>query len=187
MRKMCQAELNALTDLTPLSGKEIAVAGVITSVTPLTTKDGRRYARFVLEDYNSQHEFTLFSTDYSKHGMLIELNNFLYIRGRVQPRPYKEPAELEFKIVSIQHLADVADSISSIRIDMDICEVSPTYTNMLIEQAAKNKGNALLYFNIYDSANDVRIKLRSKQYRVAPTVEFMDFLDGNNINYSINI
>ena len=66
MRKMCQAELNALTDLTPLSGKEIAVAGVITSVTPLTTKDGRRYARFVLEDYNSQHEFTLFSTDYSK-------------------------------------------------------------------------------------------------------------------------
>ena len=187
MRKMCQAELNALTDLTPLSGKEIAVAGVITSVTPLTTKDGRRYARFVLEDYNSQHEFTLFSSDYSKHGMLIELNNFLYIRGRVQPRPYKEPAELEFKIVSIQHLADVADSISSIRIDMDICEVSPTYTNMLIEQAAKNKGNALLYFNIYDSANDVRIKLRSKQYRVAPTVEFMDFLDGNNINYSINI
>ena len=187
MRKMCQAELNALTDLTPLSGKEIAVAGVITSVTPLTTKDGRRYARFVLEDYNSQHEFTLFSTDYSKHGMLIELNNFIYIRGRVQPRPYKEPAELEFKIVSIQHLADVADSISSIRIDMDICDVSPTYTNMLIEQVAKNKGNALLYFNIYDSANDVRIRLRSKQYRVAPTVDFMDFLDGNNINYSINI
>ena len=187
MRKMCQAELNALTDLTPLSGKEIAVAGVITSVTPLTTKDGRRYARFVLEDYNSQHEFTLFSTDYSKHGMLIELNNFIYIRGRVQPRPYKEPAELEFKIVSIQHLADVADSIASIRIDMDICDVSPTYTNMLIEQAAKNKGNALLYFNIYDSANDVRIRLRSKQYRVAPTVDFMDFLDGNNINYSINI
>ena len=49
MRKMCQAELGELNDLTQFNGKEIAVGGVITSVTPLTTKDGRRYARFVLE------------------------------------------------------------------------------------------------------------------------------------------
>ena len=187
MRKMCQAELGELNDLTQFNGKEIAVGGVITSVTLLTTKDGRRYARFVLEDYNTQHEFTLFSTDFSKYGLLIELNNFLYIRGRVQPRPYKEPAELEFKIVSIQHLADVADSISSIRIDLDIHDVCSVNTEMFIEQVEKSKGNSSLCFNIYDPTMDVRIKLRSKQYRVAPTVEFMEFLENNNFNYSINI
>ena len=187
MRKMCQAELGALTDLTPLNGKEISIAGVVTSVTPLTTKDGRRYGRFVLEDYNSQHEFTLFSKDYEKFGLLIEQDNFLYIRGRVQPRPYKEPAELEFKITSIQQLADVADSISSIRIDLNIGDISNSLTNLLMEQASKNEGTAQLIFNIYDPTEDVRIKLNSRRYRVAPTVEFMDFLDENEIYYTINI
>ena len=161
--------------------------GDVTSVTPLTTKDGRRYGRFVLEDYSSQHEFTLFSKDYEKYGLLIEQDNFLYIRGRVQTRPYKEPAELEFKITSIQQLAEVAESISSVRIDLSISDVCSTLTQMLVEQVSKNQGSTQLLFNIYDPAEDVRIKLSSRRYRIAPTVEFMDFLDENEINYTINI
>ncbi len=187
MRKMCQVELGALSDLTLMNGKEIAVAGVITSVTPLMTKDGRRYGRFVLEDYNSQHEFTLFSKDYEKFGLLVAQDNFLYIRGRVQPRPYKEPAELEFKIVSVQQLADVAESISSIRIDLNINDVCSTLTNMFVEQVQKSAGTTQLFFNIYAPGDDVHVKLSSRRYRIAPTVEFMDFLENNNINYTVNI
>ena len=187
MRKMCQAELGALGDLTPFNGKEIAVGGIVTSVTPLMTKDGRRYGRFILEDYNTQHEFTLFSKDYEKFGLLVEHDNFLYIRGRVQPRPYKEPAELEFKIVSIQQLADVADNISSIRIDLNITDICPSLTEMFVDTFQHSEGTAQLYFNIYDPKSDVRIKLNSRKYRITPSVEIMDFLDKNEINYTINI
>jgi DNA polymerase-3 subunit alpha len=187
IRRMCGTDLNALQDLTPLKGTETTVAGVVTSVTPMTTKDGRRYARFVLEDYNTSHEFTLFSKDYERMGMLIEQNNFLYIRGRVQVRPYREPEELEFKILSIQHLAEVADSINSIRIELDINEVCPTLTEMLIEKAAENKGKATLSFVIVDKTNNVKIKLSSKKYRVAPTTDFMEFLENNEFNYFLNI
>lgn len=185
--KLCQAELGDLQDLTPLNGREIAVAGVVTSITPLSTKDGRRYARFVLEDYNTQHEFTLFSKDYEKFGMLIEQNNFLYIRGRVQTRPYREPAELEYKITSIQHLADVADSINAIRIELDIHDICPTLTEMIIAAAKENKGTATLGFTVVDRSDDVKIKLSSKRYRVAPTTDFIEFLENNDINYFINI
>lgn len=187
IRRMCGTDLTALQDLTPLKGTETTVAGVVTSVTPMTTKDGRRYARFVLEDYNTSHEFTLFSKDYERMGMLIEQNNFLYIRGRVQVRPYREPEELEFKILSIQHLAEVADSINSIRIELDINEVCPTLTEMLIEKAAENKGKATLSFVIVDKTNNVKIKLSSKKYRVAPTTDFMEFLENNEFNYFLNI
>jgi hypothetical protein len=58
---------------------------------------------------------------------------------------------------------------------------------MLLEQVSKNQGTTQLYFNIYDPTEDVRIKLGSRRYRVAPTVESMDFLDNNDINYTINI
>ena len=187
INKLCHAELADMQDLTPLNGREVGIAGVVTSVTPMSTKDGRRYARFVMEDYNSQHEFTLFSKDYEKFGMLIEQNNFLYLKGRIQPRPYREPEELEFKISSIQHLADVVDSISAIKIEMGIHEVCTTLTEMIVEKATNNKGKASLSFTIVDHNDDVRIRLSSKNFRVAPTTEFVDFLDSNDLNYVINI
>ena len=187
IRRMCQNDLSTLQDLTPHKGTEFSVAGVVTSVTPMTTKDGRRYARFVLEDYNTNHEFTLFSKDYERMGMLIEQNNFLFIRGRVQPRPYREPEELEFKILSIQHLAEVAESISSVRIELDINEVCTTLTEMLLEKLDKNRGKATITFIIVDRKEGVKVKLTSKKYRVEPTAEFMDFLDSNEFNYFLNI
>ena len=187
IKRMCQTDLAAMQDLTPLKGTEASVAGVVTSVTPMSTKDGRRYARFVLEDYNTSHELTLYSKDYERMGMLIEQNNFLFIRGRVQPRPYREPEELEFKILSIQHLAEVSESISSIRVELDINDVCTTLTQMLLEKVEANKGKATLAFTVVDRANNVKVKLSSKKYRVAPTTEFMEFLENNEFNYFLNI
>ena len=185
IKQMCKIELGDLADLTLLNGKEMSVAGVVVSVTPLATKDGRRYTRFVLEDYNSQHEFTLWSKEYNQWGMLIELNNFLMIRGRVQPRPYREPEELEYKITAIQHLADVADSIKAIRLELDIHDVCTTLTDMLIETISRNSGKATLQMTVTDTQEDVKVRLVSAEYRVEPTTEFMEFLRRNEINYSI--
>jgi hypothetical protein len=105
----------------------------------------------------------------------------------VQPRPYREPEELEFKILSIQHLAEVSESISSIRVELDINDVCTTLTQMLLEKATENKGKATLTFTIVDRSNNVKIKLSSKKYRVAPTTEFMEFLENNEFNYFLNI
>ena len=185
IKQMCKAELGDLDDMTLLNGKELAVAGVVVSVTPLATKDGRRYTRFVLEDYNTQHEFTLWSKEYTQWGMLIELNNFLMIRGRVQPRPYREPEELEYKITSIQHLADVADSIKSIRLELEIHDICSTLTDMLLDIVSRNSGKASLQITVTDMQDDVKIRLASATYRVEPTTEFMEFLKTNEINYSI--
>ena len=187
LRRACQHDLQSLQDLNPLKDTEVTLAGVVTSVTPLATKDGRPYARFVLEDYNSQHEFTLFSKDYERFSSLIQINNFLFIRGRVQVRPYRQPEELEYKIVSIQHLADIADGITNIRIELDINDVCSSFTNMILEQAAANSGKATLQFVVVDHNEDVKVKLSSKKYRVAPSTEFINFLDSNDINYFINI
>ena len=186
LSKMCQVELGDLDELTLLNGKELSVAGIVTSVTPLTTKDGRRYARFILEDYNSQHEFTLFSKDFERFGILIEVNNFLFIKGRVQPRFGKE-GELEYRIASIQHLAEVAENVSKIRIELEINEVCSTLTQMLLEHIVANPGKTVLEFTIYDHQENVKIKLNSKKYRVSTSTEFMNFLINNDFNYFINI
>jgi hypothetical protein len=102
-------------------------------------------------------------------------------------RPYRQPEELEYKIQSIQHLADIADNIANIRIEFDINEICSSLTTMILEQAEQNKGKATLQFTIVDHRDDVKIKLSSKKYRVAPSTEFINFLENNDINYFINI
>ena len=187
LSKMCQAEVGDLDELTLLNGKELAVAGIVTSVTPLTTKDGRRYARFVLEDYNTHHEFAMYSKDYERFGIFIEVDNFLFIRGKVQPRFGKEGEALEYRINSVQHLAEVAENVSKIRIELDINEVCTTLTQMLLEQVQANPGKTVLEFTIYDHQEGVKVKLNSKKYRVSTSAEFMNFLINNEFNYFINI
>jgi DNA polymerase-3 subunit alpha len=184
---MCQAEVGDLDELTLLNGKELAVAGIVTSVTPLTTKDGRRYARFVLEDYNTRHEFAMYSKDYERFGIFIEVDNFLFIRGKVQPRYGKEGEALEYRINSVQHLAEVAENVSKIRIELDINEVCTTLTQMLLEQVQANPGKTVLEFTIHDHQEGVKVKLNSKKYRVSTSAEFMNFLINNEFNYFINI
>jgi DNA polymerase-3 subunit alpha len=187
LNKMCQAELGELENLTLLNGKELAVAGVVTSVTPLTTQDGRRYARFVMEDYNTSHEFTLFSKDFERFGMFIEPNSFLFIRGKVQPRFGKENNALEFKILSIQHLAEVSENITTLRIELDIHDVCNTLTDMLIKVIENNPGKTTMQFTVVDYSENVKIKLNSKKYRVATSPELMDFITKNELNYFINV
>ena len=187
LKKMCQVEVGDLDELTLFNGKELAVAGIVTSVTPLMTKDGRRYARFMFEDYNTSHEFVLYSKEYERFGLYIEVDHFLFIRGRVQPRFGKEGEALEYKIVSIQHLADVAENVDKIRIELDINEICPTLTQMLLEQVKANPGKTTLQLTVIDHQSDVKIKLNSKKYRVSTSAEFMNFLISNEFNYFINI
>ncbi|MBO7263036.1 MAG: DNA polymerase III subunit alpha [Alistipes sp.] len=187
LTKMCQVELGDLDNLTLLNGKELSVAGIITSVTPLTTQDGRRYARFVLEDYNSSHEFILSAKNFERFGMLIEANAFLFIRGKVQPRFGKESEALEFRILSIQHLAEVSENITTLRIELDIHEVCSSLTDMLLKVIKENPGKTTLQFTIVDKSSDVKVKLNSKKYRVATTTELMNFIESNGLNYFINI
>ena len=119
--------------------------------------------------------------------MLIEVNSFLFIRGKVQPRFGKEGNALEYKILSMQHLAEVSENITNLRIELDIHEICPTLTEMLLEVIKNNPGKTTLQFTIVDRSNDVKIKLNSKKYRVATTTELMNFIESNELNYFINI
>ena len=105
----------------------------------------------------------------------------------MQRRFGKEDAELEYKILSIQHLAEVAESIASIRVELDINELCSTLTDMFLEAVEQNPGKTTLQFAIVDRQDGVRLTLKSKKYQVSPSADFMDFLNNNELNYFINV
>ncbi len=182
---MCKTELGQLEHLDELRGQEVAVAGMVTAVQNLTTKTGKPWGRFTLEDYNGTHEFTLFGKDYENFRKYLYTDYFLFIRARIQPRPYNEK-ELELKIVSMVQLQELRDTmIREMHIQLTIDRITDQLIGELTEKVKESSGPTVLHLSLYDPITQVGLNLYSKKYKVSLSSPLIEWLDGNEIKYKI--
>ena len=181
---MCKTQLTDLENLDSLKGQEIAVAGMVVSVQNLITKTGKPWGKFVLEDYNGTHEFALFSKDYENFRKYLFSDYFLFVRGKVQPKPYND-SELEFKILSMTQLNEMRDTIKELTLQLPVLDVSTDLVRDLTDRVRESKGETLLRVNVFDPETHVVLNLFSKGYKVSLTQSLVGYLDENDIKYSI--
>ena len=181
---MCKTQLSELENLEPLRGQEIAVAGMVVSVQNLMTKTGKPWGRFKLEDYNGAHEFALFGKDYENFRKYLFADYFLFVRGKVQPKPYNDQ-ELEFKIIAMTQLAEMRDSIKEMCVQLPVEEVTESLIRDLTDRVRESKGDTLLRLNVFDREAHVSVNLFSKSHKVTLSQALVDYLDENEIKYSI--
>ena len=182
---MCKTQLTELENLEALKGQEIAVAGMVVSVQNLITKTGKPWGKFVLEDYNGTHEFALFSRDYENFRKYLFSDYFLFVRGRVQPKPYYDK-ELEFKIISMVQLSEMRDTmIKEMNVLLPVEDVTPTLVRELTEKVKEAKGETLFRISVIDREAHVSLSLFSKSHKVSLTQSLVSYLDDNEIKYSI--
>ena len=182
---MCKTQLTELENLEALKGQEIAVAGMVVSVQNLITKTGKPWGNFVLEEYNGTHEFALFSRDYENFRKYLFSDYFLFVRGRVQPKPYNDK-ELEFKIISMVQLSEMRDTmIKEMNVLLPVEDVTPTLVRELTEKVKEAKGETLFRISVIDREAHVSLSLFSKSHKVSLTQSLVSYLDDNEIKYSI--
>ena len=188
IRNMCQTRLSDLDRLEELRGREVAVAGLVVDVRNLTTKTGRPWGRFTLEDYSGTREFSLFGKDYENFRKYLFNDYFLFIRGKVQPRPYGKPdapEELEFRIVSMTQMSELQESVSRITVQLPVDDVTADLVEELSDKVRRSKGKTRLHVNLYDAENSVSVNMFSRSISVGLTQELTDFLDMRDIKYVI--
>mgnify|MGYP002508248399 CR=1 FL=1 len=183
---MCKTSLSDLSDLEALNGQEVSLAGVVTAVQEMTTKTGRHFGKFTMEDYNGTHEFALFGKDYEQFRPMMFPDYFLFVRGKVQPRPYGDNPELEFKILSMQQLAEVGDTIKEIHVQLPIEQITAEFVQEFSTHVRKSKGKTLLRLTVVDRSIGTSLNLYSKRYRVELTQRLTDYLDQNEFKYSLS-
>lgn len=195
---MCKAQLGDLSDLEPLNGQEIAVSGVVTSVQQLTTKTGRPWGRFTMEDYNGTHEFVLFGKDYEKFRQYLYQNYFLFVRGKVQPRPYSDSGELEFKIQSMMQLNEVRDKmIKEVHVMVPVESVTELFvkefSDLIISTCGKRRKSeekektfAVLRMTVVDRQQGVTLNMYSRKYKLELTQDVVRFLESNELKYTLS-
>ncbi len=184
IRNFCTLSVADLAEPGTVGRREFVVAGMVTGVQNLVSKTGNPFGRFTLEDYNGSYTFSLFGKDYENFRKYLYPDYYLMVRGKVQPKPYRD-TELEPRITSIMQLAEaqstlVKDFVLTIPID-DI-------TNELVESLVSKfeEGKVRLRVRVVDRANGVALGMFSKTMQVALTPTLTDYCDSMGLRYSLN-
>ena len=160
---------------------------MVTSVQEMTTKSGRHWGKFVMEDYNGTHEFVLFGKDYETFRPYLFPNYFLFVKGKVQPRPYGDNPELEFKVLSMVQLSEMRDTmIKELHLVIPVEEITDSFVAQFTDTVKANKGTTLLRLTVSSRQDGVNVNLFSKRYKVALTSELVDYLDTNEFKYTLS-
>lgn len=148
-------------------------------------QDGQTLGKFTLEDYNGTHEFALFSKDYENFRKYLFNDYFLFIRGKVQPKPYNDK-ELEFKITSMVQLSEMRDTmIKEMYIQLAIEDITREMIEELTHRIKESEGSTTLRVNVYDRDAQVSVNMFSKRHKVSLTSNLVSFLEDNEIKYTI--
>ncbi len=180
LRKM--QRIKDLSEVDKNKNREITIGAMVTAVNHRMSKNGKPFASFTIEDYDDSYELYLFGEDYLKFKMWLNIGEFIFIKGKLQDR-YKQPGNVEFKISSIQLLADMREKmIKNLTLKLPVDKLSTTWINNLISAVNLSNhdkpGTCILKFKIYDPANPkLNIDLPSKKYRVNPENELLDQLE----------
>jgi len=184
---ICNLELKDFIEAKDnFANKDLIIGGIVTSYKQGSTKQGNLYGVIKLEDFSGSAEIPLFGKDFIDFNKYGFPNMCLLIRGKFLPRQYKETI-LDFKISSIQPLADVKDSlVKKITLTLPLHELDDKMITELSFLNKNNSGKCSLYFNIEDMEKHLFVSLFADKQKFTINKEMVRFLEDNKINFSIN-
>ncbi len=182
----CNTPLSELANVEALQGKDVRVAGIVSTLAHRTTKTGKPFGTLTIEDYNGNHTFFIFGDDYLKYKEYMMPDWYLYVSGRVVRQKWGD-GRLEFKISSIELLNDLRDKKSKgLEVQIDIKELDLDIVDKLEMICKEHKGDCNLRLKIIDRGENVAADALSRKYKVNPDNELLGKMDRlANVDYKI--
>jgi DNA polymerase-3 subunit alpha len=151
--------LDLLQDLNAVKGRDLKFAGIVRDAQHKVSQKGKPYGSFILEDYNSTFEFRLFGDDYIRHKQLLDTKFYLFVQGKSQARAFGgNPGDLEFKITSIELLAEVREKRAKyLNLTIPVSKVNDKMVNQLNTLLTKNTGGGKLRIRLFDEEADLTL------------------------------
>ena len=172
--------------------KTFSVAGLVTQVSRMTTKNNRPFVKFDFEDFTGSFNIALFGKDYEHWMPYISEGQTLLIKFRTKERyrgkEQNKSSEVHYDlVVEDMHLLSNAkdDFIKEFVIDVPLDAVTADFTASLKKACKKSKGNARLYVNVLDPGLRNNVEFFSRTIKVSPEPALLDFITARNLQYSI--
>lgn len=169
MDAFCNTLCNQLIDLEPFIGRETKICGIVTAVEHRTTKTGRPFGKFTIEDYSGNFTFTLFGEDYLKYKNFMMQGWFLFIEGMIQRNTWGR-MDVEFRIRSIELLNELIQKrLQGLALRLPVHAITAEVVDKIEELCKKNPGQAALQLFIKDDYEALQVELLARTYRINVT------------------
>ncbi len=168
METFCNTSCNQLNEMENLLGREIKLGGIVTGVEHRTTKTGKPFGKFYLEDYSGNTSFMLFGEDYLKFKNFLNLGWFLFIEGVVVKNNWGQQ-NLETKIRTIDLLNELGVKRSKgVQLRVNAHEITPDLIGKIEDVCHEFSGSTPLFLKVKDEQENISLELMSRKFRVNP-------------------
>ena len=183
--------LNQIGDLNDFLRKELNIGGIVNDIQHLESRNGKGWARFVLEDFTDQYEFRIFGEDYLKYRHFLVVNQFIRIRIMIREgwtnRETGKVGSPRMQYLQFEMLQNtVENNAKKLTLQLEISQLEQDKIKQLEDDLRLFKGDNQLMFNVYDSNKKVKLALKSKKQKIKITSELLTLLDKNNWHYKLN-
>jgi DNA polymerase-3 subunit alpha len=158
---------------------EVCIGGLMGNVQHKTTKTGKPFGTFVLEDYSDNYEFALFGDDYIKFRNLLVDGYFVHIRGAIEEK-FRQKDNWDLRINSISLLSEMRDKLTkSITVVLDLNALDNQLLDNLQQMVQTNNQkypnkNCTLRFLVKDRDEALLVDLPSKTFKVNPSDDLLE-------------
>lgn len=167
-----------------LIGRELSVAGIITDAQHrVSSKDGREFGIFTLEDYDDQYEFRLFGEDYLKFKHFLQTNMMVGMKIMISERIFKDKEgnptgrRLYVNVQKMQLLSEILEGITKkIIITVNVSNLTKEIYGELVKIFERHKGDKSVLFVMNDLENNTQLKLPATKTKVEINKELLDEL-----------
>lgn len=170
--------ITALENLADLKGRDIRVAGIITSVSHLTTKTGSPFGKFVIEDYEGAFEFALFKEDYLKFRQYM--NEYWFVLLQVQVRTWVDKRDGQeiprLNVMKMELLSELREKlVKKVSLDIPLEKVNDQLIERIRKLCKSERGNVPVQVNIFE--NGTRVEMPSRSMKINLSRDLTTALD----------
>ncbi|MFD1551969.1 DNA polymerase III subunit alpha [Putridiphycobacter roseus] len=154
-----------LTHLEENKGKELFIAGIITSAEHRTTKNGKPFGTFEIEDYTDSNKQFIFGENYLRFRHLLTVGTFVFMNGKIGPKKWGEG--IEFSVSTIELLADVKEKkTKSLVLTVEQADLTDMIIDDLFTVVSDHSGSCQLKFVLHDYKSKTSLKMPSRNMKV---------------------
>lgn len=172
-----------LTSAKDLSGKEIRIAGILSSVIHRTTKKGDPMASFNLEDYTGSLNLALYSEDYLKYKHVLIDGQMVFVKALARMK-INTNNQIDFKVQQVILLSEVIEKFAKrIRLIIPLELISDEFTETMNNILKNCKGNTPIKISV----SDIEAKLTVDFSAGNTMVDAVEFINKVSIFEGIKI
>ena len=191
MHYFCTGKLGEFRKLETLINREIAFGGVVSEVQHRTSKTGRPWASFIVEDYTDSFEFRIFGEEYLKNQHFLVPNNFVFIKTFIKEgwtnKDTGSKGEPRIQFNNFQILHDVMDTYArKLTIQLNIHDLKAEKIDSLKDIIRSHRGDHNLNFIVYEMKEMVKVNMTSRKQKVKISQELLDALEEEQVLYKLN-